>query len=252
MASYESFARVYDLFMDNIPYEDWAEYLCSLLKKYKVNNGLVLELGCGTGSMTELLADRGYDMIGVDNSMEMLDIAREKKDESGNDILYLLQDMREFELYGTVRAVVSVCDSMNYITDSEDLLTVFKLVNNYLDPGGVFIFDLNTMYKYEELLGDQVIAENREESSFIWENWYDEEDQINEYNLTLFIQNETGLYEKYEETHYQKAYELDGVKSLLSEAGLIVEAVYDAFTMQPPTETSERVYFVARECQKQI
>ena len=250
MASYESFARVYDLFMDNIPYGEWCEYLHGLLKKYGVEDGLVLELGCGTGSMTELLAARGYDMIGVDNSAEMLDIAMEKKYESGNDILYLLQDMREFELYGTVKAVVSVCDSMNYITDEEDLLDVFKLVNNYLDPGGVFIFDLNTVYKYEEILGENVIAENREESSFIWENWYDEEEQINEYDLTLFIQNEDGLYEKYEETHYQRAYDLELVCELLEKAGLKLEAVYDAFTMEAPGEDSERVYFVARECTK--
>ena len=198
MASYESFARVYDLFMDNIPYEEWCEYLHGLLKKYGIDDGLVLELGCGTGSMTELLAEAGYDMIGVDNSADMLEIAMEKREESGHDILYLLQDMREFELYGTVRAVVCVCDSMNYITDDDGLLEVFSLVNNYLDPGGVFIFDLNTLYKYEEILGDCVIAENREESSFIWENWYDEQEQINEYDLTLFIRNDSGLYEKYE------------------------------------------------------
>lgn len=250
MASYESFARVYDMFMDNIPYEEWCEYLHGLLKKYGVEDGLVLELGCGTGSMTELLANKGYDMIGVDNSMEMLEIAMEKKDVSGQDILYLLQDMREFELYGTVGAVVSVCDSMNYITEEEDLLEVFRLVNNYLDPGGVFIFDMNTVYKYEEILGENVIAENRDESSFIWENWYDEEEQINEYDLTLFIRNEDGLYEKYEETHYQKAYDAERVCELLAEAGLKLEAVYDAFTMERPRAESDRVYFVAREVSK--
>lgn len=135
-------------------------------------------------------------MTGVDNSADMLEIALEKKEQSGKDILYLQQDMREFELYGTVRAIVSVCDSMNYITDEADLLEVFRLVNNYLDPGGVFIFDLNTLFKYEQL-GESVIAENREESSFIWENWYDPADQVNEYDLTLFIRNDEGLYEKY-------------------------------------------------------
>lgn len=251
MASYESFARVYDMFMDNIPYKDWCDYLQELLKMYGVEDGLVLELGCGTGSMTELLAARGFDMIGVDNSMDMLEIAQEKRMESGLDILYLLQDMREFELYGTVRAVVSVCDSMNYITDAEDLVNVFRLVNNYLDPGGLFIFDLNTVYKYKKILGDSVIAENREESSFIWENWYDEDEMINEYNLTLFIRDEeSGTYEKYEETHYQMAYEIEAVKSFLQMAGLRVEAVFDAFTTNGPQKDSERVYFVARECQK--
>lgn len=252
MASYESFARVYDLFMDNIPYEEWCGYLHQLLVKYGVCDGLVLELGCGTGSMTELLAEHGYDMIGVDNSVEMLEIAMEKKEVSGKDILYLLQDMREFELYGTVKAVVSVCDSINYITDREDLYTVFSLVNNYLDPGGIFIFDLNTVYKYEEILGDTVIAENREESSFIWENWYDEETRINEYDLTLFIRSQGNLYEKYEETHYQKAYEINEICELLERAGLELAAIYDAFTFDAPGRGSERVYFVARECTKEV
>ncbi len=252
MASYESFARVYDLFMDDIPYEEWCACLHRLLREYGVEDGLVLELGCGTGSMTELLAGCGYDMIGVDNSAEMLEVALEKRDASGHDILYLQQDMRAFELYGTVRAVVSVCDCMNYITEPEELLSVFKLVNNYLDPGGVFIFDMNTIYKYTILLGNQVIAENREESSFIWENWYDDEEQINEYDLTLFIRTESGLYEKYEETHYQKGYEIQNVCDLLREAGLQVVTVCDALTMGQPAPESERVCFVARERRKTV
>mgnify|MGYP003164972605 CR=1 FL=1 len=133
MEAYTSFARVYDIFMDNVPYKEWADYLGKILKEYGIDDGLVLDLGCGTGSMTEMLASSGYDMIGVDNAEEMLEIAMEKKVESGHDILYLLQDMREFELYGTVRAVISACDSVNYITDDEDLTEVFRLVNNYLD-----------------------------------------------------------------------------------------------------------------------
>ena len=153
-SAYGSFAYVYDIFMDNVEYEKWAEYLIGRLREYGIEDGIVLELGCGTGVMTELLAESGYDMIGVDNSEEMLGEAMEKRAESGYEILYLEQDMREFELYGTVRAVVSVCDCMNYITEEDDLLTVFKLVNNYLDPDGIFIFDMNTPYKYREMLGN--------------------------------------------------------------------------------------------------
>ena len=144
MSSYESFASVYDMFMDNIPYREWCRYLIGLLQEYGVQDGLVLELGCGTGKATRLLSRAGYDMIGIDNSPDMLEIALEKEGKIKEDILYLLQDMRSFELYGTVRAVVSICDSMNYIIEPDDLLKVFQLVNNYLDPGGVFIFDMNT------------------------------------------------------------------------------------------------------------
>ena len=247
MEAYTGFAAVYDMFMDNIPYEEWSRYLISLLKEYGAEDGLVLDLGCGTGSITELLAAAGYDMIGVDLSEEMLQIAMEKKYESGHGILYLRQDMREFELYGTVRAVVSICDSMNYILEQDDLVKVFSLVNNYLDPGGIFIFDLNTEYKYGTLLGNSTIAEDREESSFIWENTYDEEERINEYDLSIFIREEGDLYRKYEETHYQKAYRLDEVKEALAKAGMEFVTAYQAFTREAPESDSERIYVIARE-----
>ena len=233
MDAYTSFARVYDTFMDNVPYHDWANYLQDLLREYDIWDGLILDLGCGTGSMAEELAKCGYDMIGVDNAEDMLEIAMEKRMESGYDILYLLQDMREFELYGTVRGIVSVCDSVNYITEDEDLLEVFRLVNNYLDPMGVFIFDFNTEYKYREILGERTIAEEREECSFIWENYYDDEDKINEYVLTLFLQEEedADLYRKYQEQHFQKAYTLEGIKRILERSGLVFEDSLHVFQM---------------------
>ena len=248
MEAYTSFVAVYDTFMDNIPYEEWEKYLKSLLYEYGVREGLVLELGCGTGNMTEILAQSGYDMIGVDNAEEMLEIAIEKRMKSGLDILYLQQDMREFELYGTVKAIVSVCDSVNYILEEEELEEVFRLVNNYLDPGGVFIFDFNTVYKYREILGDQTIAENREECSFIWDNYYYEEERINEYELSLFIrEGDSELYRKYQETHFQKAYDLETMKRLITQSGLEYITAYDAFTKEAPTRVSERIYVIARE-----
>ena len=248
MDAYTSFASVYDTFMDNIPYEEWADYLIGLLKEYGIADGLVADLGCGTGNMTELLADAGYDMIGIDNAEEMLEFAMEKRAESGHDILYLLQDMREFEQYGTVKAIVSMSDSVNYITDEEDLLEVFRLVNNYLDPKGIFIFDFNTVYKYRELMGNQTIAEDREDCSFIWDNYYYEDEKINEYALSLFIrEGESELYRKYQETHFQKAYELETMKALIEESGLEYITAYDAFTKNEPTKQSERIYVIARE-----
>ena len=247
MEAYTGFASVYDLFMDNIPYRAWCDYVTSLLKEYGVEDGLVLDLGCGTGKLTRLLAGEGYDMIGVDLSEEMLEVALEHEMEDPKQILYLQQDMREFELYGTVRAIVSICDSMNYLEDYEDLVQVLKLANNYLDPKGVFVFDMNTVYKYREQLGEQTIAENREESSFIWENYYDQDTMVNEYDLALFIRMEDDLYRKYVETHYQKAYSLDTVIMALREAGMDFVAAYDAFTENPIREDSERIYVVARE-----
>lgn len=249
MEAYTSFAEVYDQFMDNVPYREWADFLQEILQKEGISDGLVLDLGCGTGSMTEELAGRGYDMIGVDNSEDMLEIAMEKRQESGHDILYLLQDMQEFELYGTVRAVVSVCDSVNYVTEKEELEQVFRLVNNYLDPGGIFVFDFNTEYKYREVLGDRTIAENREDSSFIWDNYYYEEEHMNEYELTLFIQetDQKELYHKYQETHFQRAYTLEEIGELLERSGLHFVAAYEDYTKEAPGKESERICVVARE-----
>lgn len=190
-------------------------------------------------------------MIGVDISADMLDIAMEKRAKSGRDILYLMQDMREFELYGTVRATVSICDSMNYLQTEEDFLETLRLVNNYLDPGGIFVFDLNTPYKYREIIGDATIAENREGASFIWENTWYEKEQINEYDLTIFAETENGLYRKFVETHFQRAYELRTVKALIKEAGMEFLAAYDAFTREPVRADSERIYVIAREKGKQ-
>ena len=186
-------------------------------------------------------------MIGVDNAEEMLEIAMEKREKSGHDILYLLQDMREFELYGTMRAVVSVCVSVNYIDEEEDLTEVFRLVNNYLDPGGVFIFDFNTLYKYREILGDRTIAENREDCSFIWDNYYYEEERINEYELSIFIREKENLFRRYEETHFQRGYTLDEMIRMIKDSGLEFVTAYDAFTREAPKEDSERIYVIARE-----
>jgi len=245
---YESFARVYDTFMDNVPYETWAKDFISIMKNYGIEDGILLDLGCGTGSLSVLLHEQGYDMIGVDYSMDMLEIAREKSE--GMDILYLEQDMREFELYGTVRAVLCVCDSINYILESEEVKEVFRLVDNYLDPDGLFIFDFNTDYKYRELIGERVIAEDRDEMSFIWDNYYDEEDRINEYALSIFVQEEEDIYRKFQEFHYQRGYSLDEMKEYLEAAGLVFLSAEDGDEGGPVRADSGRIRVIAKEVKK--
>lgn len=292
MEAYTGFAQVYDTFMDDTPYGEWCAYIVRLLQKYRnpddartVGHGTVnaqsvcsgtgnnylietdddvikgnlqqeqntiLDLGCGTGTLTELLAGQGYDMIGIDNSQEMLQIAMEKRDRSGLNILYLLQDMREFELYGAVGAVISVCDSVNYLLEEEAVVETFRLVNNYLFPGGVFIFDFNTVYKYETVIGDTTIAENREECSFIWENYYHAQEQINEYDLTVFVQaagtdGQDGLYRRFQETHYQRGYRLEQMLDFLERAGLVFLEASDADTHGQVSDTSERICVAARK-----
>ena len=262
MEAYTDFAGVYDIFMDETPYREWAEYLSVLMEKYGADmpeqeeliaeRKLVVDLGCGTGTLTELLAEKGYDMVGIDNAQEMLSIAMEKREKSGHNILYLLQDMREFELYCTVGTVLSVCDSLNYLLQEEELFQTFRLVENYLYPGGIFIFDFNTVYKYEKVIGDTTIAENREDCSFIWENYYHEDEQINEYDLTVFVRGESGLFRRFEETHFQRGYTLPTMKRLVEEAGMEFVMAADADTHGEVTGESERIYVVARECRKDI
>ena len=245
MESYGRFAGVYDVFMDNVNYREWADYIIETLAQDGIRDGLVLELGCGTGTVTEMLADAGYDMIGVDDAEEMLSVAREKQD--SEQILYLQQDMRSFELYGTVRAEVSICDCMNYLLEEEDLLKTFQLVNNYLDPDGIFIFDFNTIYKYKEVMGDTVIAENREDCSFIWENYYDVEEEINEYDLTIFVQTQEDLFQRFTETHLQRGYTLEQMQEILQKAGLVFLKAIDVDTQGEVTEQTERICIIARE-----
>ncbi len=244
---YESFARVYDTFMDNIPYEQWGRHIVRQLKAEGITDGIVLDLGCGTGAMTQYLSRQGYDMIGVDGSLDMLEIAREKSQSEAGDILYLFQDMREFELYGTVRAIVCICDSLNYLESEEDLLDVFRLVNNYLDPGGLFIFDIKTPHLYRDVLGDRTFAEDREGCALIWENAWYEEEQINEYDLSLFLEEDDGRYRRFEEVHCQRAFEKDCVISLLQEAGLCLKSVSDGYTENEAFDGSERLLFIAKE-----
>lgn len=249
MEAYVGFAQIYDLLMEDIPYEAWRDSIVGILQEHEIRDGLVAELGCGTGTMTELLAEAGYDMIGIDNAEEMLFEAREKATQRahGQDILYLEQDMRDIELYGTVRAFVSVCDSMNYLLEEKDFTEVFRKVNNYLDKDGIFIFDVKTRYFYEQVLGDGVQAENRPEAAFIWDNTFHKDTGINEYQLTLFIQEENEVFLRFEEEHFQRAYDISQIKSCGEQAGMEFIAVYDAYTGKEPKESSERLQFVFRE-----
>lgn len=246
MESYTDFASLYDDFMVETPYDEWCENIVSILKAHGVTDGLVCDLGAGTGEMTMRLRDRGFDMIGIDNSETMLAVAREKEGEE-SDILYLLQDMREFELYGTVAAIVSVCDCINYITDPEELKQVFRLCNNYLDPSGILVFDFNTRYKYETVIGETTIAENGDGASFIWENYFDAESAINEYDITFFVQEEGDLYRRFTEEHFQRGYTLEEMKSLIEESGLVFIEALDVETMKEATDESERIYIIAKE-----
>ena len=252
MAAYESFARVYDELMDEVPYDAWCSFLKDRLSEEGIHDGLALELGCGTGRMMEKMAEAGFDMIGVDSSLDMLQIARERSGSLPYPLLYLQQDMREFELYGTVRTVFSICDSLNYILDPEELTQVFRLVSNYLDPGGIFLFDFNTEHKYRDVMGETTIAEDREDVSFIWYNEYDREEHLNYIDLNVFVKEEEDLYRKFTEQHVQRGYELEEMKRLIEKSGLAFLAAFDDYTLKPAGQDSERIVILAKEQRKGV
>ena len=235
--------------MEDVPYEKWADLLSCLIKAYGENVKTVLDLGCGTGNMSLRLADMGYDVTGVDNSEDMLSVASEKAYEADKEILFVNQDMRELELLEKQDCIISVCDCINYLILDEDIEDTFKRVRQCLANDGLFIFDFNTIYKYETVIGDTTIAENREDCSFIWENYYDCESCINEYDVTVFVK-EAELFRRFFETHRQRGYTLDQMKALVQKAGLEILRSMDADSMGDVTDVSERIYIVARECRK--
>ncbi|MBO4628170.1 MAG: class I SAM-dependent methyltransferase [Lachnospiraceae bacterium] len=269
MKPYSAFSDIYDRCMDNVPYDEWAEALVRILREADVADGsLVADLGCGTGEMTARLREAGFDMIGIDGSEEMLAIAQEKEYERVDELLadaspddteaeenaiagmirYLHQDLREIELYGTVAAMVSVCDTMNYLLTEDDLREVFKKANNYLDRDGLFVFDVKTEYYYREVLGDNVRAEDYEDDVLLWDNSYDRGTRINEYRLTMFKKDEaTGLFARQDELHRQRAYDLAEITRILAEAGMTFVRAEDAYTGKPVTETTERILIIAKE-----
>ncbi len=243
---YEGFANVYDQVMDNIPYEDWFERIHEYLKSHGIESGSICELGCGTGTMTELFASAGYQMIGVDVSPEMLALANMKQQKSGSDILYVEQSMDELELDAQVDAMISVCDSVNYLLSDEQLDSLFAGVKRYLRPGGYMIFDMKTSFCYQNIIGNQTWVEQDEDVSYIWENYYYDDRFINEYMLTIFRRREDGLFEKSEEAHYQRAYDIDTMKTKIEQAGLTFVESFGGDMTSEPTDSDERHYIICK------
>ena len=245
---YDAIARVYDKLNAELDYGEWANFFEKCFDRFLDERPtLVLDLACGTGRMTRELSSRGYDLIGVDGSADMLSEAYSL---GGENILYLLQDMREFELYGTVGATVCCLDSINYLLSERDVRTVFSLVHNYLDPDGLFLFDMNTPYKFKNVYGDNayILEDESEEGAIFcgWQNQYDEESGICDFYLSLFEENEDGGYERSDEHQRERCYELETVRELLENCGFEILGIYSDHDFTECNETTERWYIAAR------
>ncbi len=243
--SYSAIAECYDALNSHIDYEAFASFLNREIRAGGVSDGsLVLDLACGTGNITLPLLRRGYDMIGIDLSGDMLNIARNKKD--GDKVLWLCQDMRSFELYGTVGAVVCCLDSINYLTTRNGLSKCFSLVHNYLDPDGIFIFDVNTPYKFEHVYGDNHYVLEDEGIYCGWQNFYDKKSGLCDFELSFFYENDDGSYTRLDETQTEKCYSLKTISNLLVKNGFKILKTVSDFDGNPVSDTDERAYFVCR------
>ncbi len=237
----------YDLLTRNVDYDGIALLYDSILWDYKKTGCTLLDLGCGTGSLSERMSKKGFDVIGLDISNEMLSVAFEKKCESGSNIQYVCQDMTELELYGEVGAVVSALDCLNHLGGEKELKKTFQRVAKYMEAGGIFLFDLNTILKHRDILSDNCFVYEEEKVMCVWQNSYNGEDNSVDIYLDFFEEDEDGRYTRYCEEFSEIAYPIESVKNWLSEAGFEVLSVYDGFTKEQGSEDSERVVFVARK-----
>lgn len=246
LAIYNNFAYVYDKLTMDIDYQKWADYVEKIIKRNKLNASMILELGCGTGSFGIEMSKRGYEMICLDLSADMLDCASEKAEKEGADILFLNQDMCNFELYGTVDVIVCLLDSFNYLTNPVQVRRMFKLVQNYLNPGGLFIFDINTRYKFENTLSDNLFYEIGEDITYLWENDYNPGTRKARFDLTFFVR-QGELYRRFDETHFERAYSTEEIQEFIGNAKLELVAVYDDLKLKKPSGESQRNFFVCRK-----
>lgn len=241
MDAYSKFAQVYDELMKDVPYGKIAEIVDDKIKKHGVKNNIVLDLACGTGTLTKELSKFGYEMIGADSSPEMLQKAQEKNP----DVLFLNQPMEDFELYGTVGAIVCSLDSVNYLLDDESLYEMFRLCNNYLEPDGLLIFDINTEYKFKNVLSDNIFTFDNERIFYTWENNYSEEEKLCDFYLTFFVK-EGEQYTRFDEVHTERAYSDEEITKALETNGFSVVEKLDDFTDEQVKENSERVMYVCK------
>ncbi len=248
MASYGDFAYFYDNLTDNVDYEKRCSYIKGLLAENGVGEGILLDLACGTGTVSLLLSDMGYDVIGVDASEDMLSVAQEKKMESGADVIFLCQRMEELDLFGTINACVSTLDSINHVTDEETVREIFRRVSLFMEDKGIFLFDVNTPYKHKCVLGDNTFVYDMDEVYCVWQNSTDES-LVTTVNLDIFEKDEDDeeTYYRYSEEFTERAYELDDVKKWLEDVKFEVVGIYEEMTKNSVKADTQRAVFVARK-----
>lgn len=249
--SYGIFSSVYDILTENVEYERIAEKICSLLRSNGVDGGLLLDLGCGTGTLSFLLEKKGYDIIGADASEDMLSIANEKKYDENSSAIFLCQSGEELDLYGTIDCAVCVLDTVNHIENLEKIRETFKKISLFMNMGGIFVFDINTVYKHENILGDNTFVYDMDEVYCVWQNSFDKEEMETKIDLDFFIKNEDDEgYERYSESFSEYAYKTKDILKILNECGFEIISLCDDYTDEEIKEDTQRITIVAKKTEK--
>ena len=244
--SYDSFSRFYDLLTDNVEYEKRADYFCRLLSLCGINGGILLDLACGTGSISVEMAKKGFDVIGVDSSIGMLNAARQKTYESGEQILLLNQSMDDIDLFGTVDCAVCVLDSINHLDGAQQVKRTFEKVSLFMNPGGAFAFDVNTLYKHKNVLADNTFVYDLDELYCVWQNSFNEADGSVDISLDFFEEDDGAYYRSYE-SFTERAYDLADIAKWLEDAGFEVIGIFDDMTTEKAHPETERAVFLAKK-----
>ncbi|HZK35042.1 MAG TPA: class I SAM-dependent methyltransferase [Bacillota bacterium] len=243
---YRDFAYVYDELMQDVDYDRWADHIEKIFNRFAVKPEKIVDLACGTGSITNRLAARGYNMTGVDISQDMLSVAREKARKSGLNVPYIHQDIRSLDLHGPLDAVVCMCDGLNYIIKKDALRQVLCKAREYLKPGGVLLFDISSYYKLSQILGNNIIVDTEGDTNLVWCNSYSDKSQILQMDLTFYVR-QGDYFRRFYETHLQRAYKSKELKNLLVESGFSDIALFSDFGMEAPDNNSQRIFFYARK-----
>lgn len=251
MTGYSAFSQYYDVLTENIDYRARAEYFEKIIRRFGgKKGGILLDLACGTGSLSEEMARLGYDVIGVDSSEEMLSMALDKKFESGLPIQYLCQDMTRLDMFGTIDVTICALDSLNHLESLSDIKSAVEKVSLFCEPGGLFIFDMNTPYKHKNILADKTYVYDMEEVFCVWQNEYtgDSDNRVNIY-LDFFekTDGENELYSRSGEDFSEIAFDKAIIEDILSGAGFELLAEYDYDSDELPSEKSEKIVYAAKK-----
>lgn len=247
MSGYSFFSSVYDALTENVNYADRADYIADLLADNGIKGGILLDLACGTGTLSIEMANKGFEVIGVDSSADMLSVAMNNAYESDKSILFLCQPMQQLDLYGTINAAICTLDSINHLTDPADVQATFDKVSLFTEPGGIFIFDVNTVYKHREILASNTFVYDMDDVYCVWQNSLDSETDTVQIDLDIFEEIDDGIYERMQESFCERAYSLPMIEEMLCKAGFETVAVYDELSREEPKENSERIFVIARK-----